>query len=192
MGSQKRTILCHWGWIVTTVARSSTESEYRTLATTATELLWLRSMLCDLGIFLSSPPTLWCDNIGATYLSANSAFHARTKHIEIDFHFIRDKVASKTLDVRFIFSKDNLAEILTKPTASPYFSLMRTKLNVVSPPSRLWGRNEPSKETIQQSTQGNTQRLQISQEGNTQRLQISQEGNQIKLAINSSTKATNQ
>jgi hypothetical protein len=104
-----------------TVARSSTESEYRTLATTAAELIWLQSMLRDLGIFLPTPPTLWCDNIGATYLSANPAFHARTKHIEIDFHFVRDKVASKSLAVRFISSKDNLADIFTKPTASSHF-----------------------------------------------------------------------
>jgi hypothetical protein len=124
-----------------TVARSSTESEYRTLATTAAELLWLQSLLRDLGIFLHTPPTLWCDNIGATYLSANPAFHARTKHIEIDFHFVRDKVAAKTLTVRFLSSKDNLADIFTKPTASSHFSLMRTKLNIVCHLSRLRGRN---------------------------------------------------
>jgi hypothetical protein len=123
-----------------TVARSNIESEYRTLASTAAELIWLQSMLRDLGLFLHSPPTLWCDNIDATYLSANPAFHAQTKHIEIDFHFVRDKVASKTLTVRFISSKDNLADIFTKPTSSPYFSLMRTKLNIVSPMFRLRGR----------------------------------------------------
>jgi len=110
-------------------------------------------MLRDLGVFLPSPPTLWCDNIGAIYLSANPVFHARTKHIEIDFHFVRDKVASKTLVVRFISSKDNLADILTKPTTSPYFALMRTKLNVMFPMSRLRGCNEPSMET--KSLQGN-------------------------------------
>jgi hypothetical protein len=141
-------------------------------------------MLCDLGLYPSSPPTLWCDNIGATCLFANPAFHARTKHIQIDFHFVRDRVASKTLHVRFIPSKDNPADIFTKTTASPYFSLLRTKFNVVCPPSHLRGRNEPSKEKFnepskekfEQSTQGNTQRLQIAQstQGNTQRLQISQ------------------
>jgi hypothetical protein len=78
-----------------TIARSRTESEYCTLATTAAKLIWLQFMLCDLGFYLSSPPTLQCDNIGATYLFANPTFHARTKHIEIDFHFVRDKVASK-------------------------------------------------------------------------------------------------
>jgi hypothetical protein len=126
-----------------TVARSNTESKYRTLAITATELIWLQSLLHDLGIFLPHPPTLWCDNIGATYLSTNPAFHARTKHIEIDFHFVRNKVASNTLVMRFISSKDNLADIFTKPTTFSPFSLMRTKLNVMCHASRLRGHIEP-------------------------------------------------
>jgi hypothetical protein len=115
-------------------------------------------MLHDIGVFLPSPPTLWCDNIGATYLSANPAFHARTKHIEIDSHFVRDKVASKTLTVRFISSKDNLADIFTKPTVPSYFSLIRTKLNVVSPMSRLQGHMEPSTETHTHTRQLNSLR----------------------------------
>jgi hypothetical protein len=88
------------------------------------ELIWLQSMLRDLGFYLPSPPTLWCDNIRATYFFANPAFHARTKHIEIDFHFVRDKVASKTLIVRFISNKDNLADIFTKPIASSYVTCL--------------------------------------------------------------------
>lgn len=55
-----------------------------TLAITVVELIWLQFMLRDLGVFLSTPPTLWRDNIGATYLTANPAFHARTIHIEIN------------------------------------------------------------------------------------------------------------
>jgi hypothetical protein len=87
------------------------------LLPTIAELILLQSMLHNLGLYLPLPPTLRCDNIGTTYLSANPAFYARTKHIEIDFHFVRDKVASKTLDVCFIFSKDNLANIFIKPTS---------------------------------------------------------------------------
>jgi hypothetical protein len=109
-------------------------------------------MLRDLDLYLPSLPTLRCNNIEATYLSANSAFHARTKHIEIDFHFVHDKVFSKTLDVRFISGKNNLVDIFTKPTASPYFSLMHTKFNIVCPMSHLQGHNEPT--TISKENHG--------------------------------------
>jgi hypothetical protein len=71
-----------------TVSRSSTEVEYRSLALTCTEILWLQHLLHE--ILPSSQPIsqLWCDNIGATFLAANSMFHAHMKYIEIDFHFV--------------------------------------------------------------------------------------------------------
>lgn len=70
-----------------TVSRSSIDAEYRTLASTTVEITWLLSLMCELGIFLPHPPTLWCDDISTTYMSANSMFHVRTKLIEIYFLF---------------------------------------------------------------------------------------------------------
>lgn len=89
-----------------TISRSSTEAEYKALANRTTETVWIQSLLKELGVHQSRPPVLWCDNLGATYLTTNPIFHARTKHIEVDFHFVREKVAISALDVRFISSND--------------------------------------------------------------------------------------
>jgi hypothetical protein len=87
-----------------TVSRSSTEAEYKALANATAEVMWVQTILKELGIKTSKVPCLWCDNMGATYLSANPIFHARTKYIEIDFHFVRERVAKRLLDIRFISS----------------------------------------------------------------------------------------
>ena len=71
-----------------TVSRSSTESKYRALATASAEVCWIRTLLKDLGIYLSQPLILWCDNVSALAIASNPIFHARTKHTEVDFHFI--------------------------------------------------------------------------------------------------------
>jgi histone deacetylase 1/2 len=73
--------------------------------------------------------------LGATYLSVNPIIHARTKHVEVDYHFVRDRVAKKEIQIRFIPSKDQLVDVLTKPLASSVFSSLRSKLHVDNPPS---------------------------------------------------------
>jgi hypothetical protein len=78
-----------------TVSRSSTEVEYKAIANATAEIMWIQTLLQELGVPHPSATSLWCDNLGATYLSANPMFHTRTKHIEVDYHFVRERVARK-------------------------------------------------------------------------------------------------
>ena len=117
------------------VARSSTEAEYKALADGTAEVIWLQYLLRDLQILSTSAPTLWCDNLDTTYLFANHIFHARTKHVEVDYHFVRDRVANKEIQIRFIPSHDQLADVFTKPLPTAPFTAFWFKLQVDSPPS---------------------------------------------------------
>jgi hypothetical protein len=98
------------------------------LGNATAEVIWVETILKELGIKLHEVPCLWCDNMGATSLSANPVFHARTKHIEIDFHFVRERVARKMLSIRFISSRDQVADGFTKPL--PHRDLEEFKRNL--------------------------------------------------------------
>lgn len=74
------------------VARSSAEAEYRVMALAACELIWFKNLLLDMGISSKIPMTLFCDNQAAMHIAVNPVFHERTKHIEVDCHFIRQQV----------------------------------------------------------------------------------------------------
>jgi hypothetical protein len=112
-----------------TVSKSSTEAEYKALANATAVIMWVRKLLDELGIPHPRAARLWCDNIGAKYLSANPVFHARTKHIEIDYHFVREQVASKLLDVRFISTTDQVADGFTKALPIRQLMFFRNNLN---------------------------------------------------------------
>ncbi|XXG88667.1 hypothetical protein AAC387_Pa12g0857 [Persea americana] len=88
------------------VARSSTEAEYSWLAHIATEISWFRILLRNLHIFLHHMPLIWCDNISAISLASSPILHAHTKHVEVDYHYICEKVVRNDLAVRFVQSKD--------------------------------------------------------------------------------------
>lgn len=112
------------------IARSSTEAEYRAVANTASELRWVCSLLHELGVQVPTIPTVYCDNIGATYLCANPVFHSRMKHIAIDYHFVRGQIHARVLRVAHVSTKDQLADALTKPLSRAPFQLLRSKIGV--------------------------------------------------------------
>lgn len=118
------------------VARSSTEAEYRAVANTASEVRWLCSLLTELKIPLPSPPVIYCDNIGATYLCANPVFHSRMKHIALDYHFVRKQIQDGMLRVSHVTTNDQLADTLTKPLPRTRFQHACNKIGVTQvPPS---------------------------------------------------------
>ena len=123
------------------VARSSTEVEYWAMASIAAELTWLGYILRDIDITLYKPPTLFWDNISALYMTINLVFHARTKHIEIDYHSVCKKVALGSLVTKFINSDQQITDIFTKLLPRAPFSTLRTKLGLWPLSSSLKGSN---------------------------------------------------
>ncbi|GAV64515.1 hypothetical protein CFOL_v3_08033, partial [Cephalotus follicularis] len=114
----------------TTVARSSAKAEYRAMAHTTTELMWLRSLLLEMGLFVSKPMKMFCDNQAAIYIASNPIYHKRTKHIEVDCHFVRDAVMKKLVETPFVSSSGQLADVLTKSLFAPNFRMCCNKLSI--------------------------------------------------------------
>ncbi|CAL1406107.1 unnamed protein product [Linum trigynum] len=123
-----------------TVARSSTEAEYRAIAHATAELEWVQNLLKELHHPLSSSPTLFSDNLGATSFSSNPRFHSRMKHLALDYHFVRQLVQAGRLHVAYVPTAQQLADMLTKPLPAPRFTLLRSKIGVVDTSFILRGR----------------------------------------------------
>lgn len=118
-----------------TVAKSNAEAEYRALASLAAELTWITYILKDIGVSLLSPPVMLTDNLSALHLTANPVLHARTKHIELDYHFVREKVVQGAMITKFVPSAEQVADVFTKALTKSQFRFMRSKLGVVSIPA---------------------------------------------------------
>lgn len=112
------------------VSRSSVDSEYRSIANATADVMWLHSLCKELGIVITSPHLLWCDNTSAIPLASNPVFHALTKLIEVDVHFVREKVAVKFLDVGHVSGEEQVAVIFTKPLTTARFCFLCEKLCV--------------------------------------------------------------
>lgn len=112
------------------VSRSSAESEYRSLANLSTDVIWLKAVCDEIGVSIAGTPKLWCDNTSAIALAANHVFHGRTKHIEVDVHFIREKVLGKVVEVGHVPTEDQVADLFTKPLRENRSLLLRERLKL--------------------------------------------------------------
>ena len=118
----------------TTVSRSSAEAEYRAVAHAVAECCWIRQLLQELHVPLASATVVYCDNVSAVYMTANPVHHRRTKHIEIDIHFVREKVALGQVRVLHVPSAHQFADIMTKGLPVQLFTEFRSSLCVRTPP----------------------------------------------------------
>ena len=114
-----------------TVALSTAEAEYMSLATGAKETLWLTRFLQEIlcGAWVENPMMIYCDSNSAIQLARNDVVKGRSKHIDIRLHFIRDLIKEKILQVSYVKTEDNLADILTKPLPAPRHSLLTNILH---------------------------------------------------------------
>ncbi|XP_048501601.1 uncharacterized mitochondrial protein AtMg00810-like [Beta vulgaris subsp. vulgaris] len=122
-----------------TLSRSSTEAEYRGVANVVSESCWLRNLLLELHCPIQKATLVYCDNVSAIYLSGNPVNHQRTKHIELDIHFVREKVTRGQVRVLHVPSRHQLADIFTKGLPLVLFEDFRDNLSIRRPPDSIAG-----------------------------------------------------
>ena len=113
-----------------TVSRSSAEAEYKGIANAVAETCWLRNLLLELHIPLTKATLLFCDNISSVYMSSNPVQHQRTKHVEIDLHFVREKVALRQVKVLHVPAAYQYADIFTKGLPSSLLNSFQNSLTI--------------------------------------------------------------
>ncbi|GKC25497.1 ribonuclease H-like domain-containing protein [Tanacetum coccineum] len=122
-----------------TLSRSGTEAEYRGVANVVAETAWLHNLLCELHFPLSTAILVYCDNVSVVYMSANPVQNQRTKHLEIDIHFVRDMVTAGQVRVLHVPSHFQYADIFIKGLPSALFEDFQSSLSVRPPPASTAG-----------------------------------------------------
>ena len=115
------------------VALSSAEAEFRCIKNGLMEVLWLKRLMSELGLVSQKACQLFCDNKAAISIVENPVQHDRTKHVEVDRHFIKENIESGVVEFPFVRSEDQLADILTKAVGAKNFSKVLDKLSVGNP-----------------------------------------------------------
>ena len=121
------------------VALSSAEAEFRGIARGLAEILWIRKLLTEIGYPPTQSSKIMCDNEAAIQISENPVQHDRTKHVEVDRHFIKEKLETGIIELPFVRSEDQLADILTKAVNGKIFNHCLGKLSIENPTTQLEG-----------------------------------------------------
>ena len=109
------------------------------MASVTCELVWIKQLIQELNFCEVQPMKLYCDNQAALHIVSNPVFPERTKHIEIDCHFVREKLLSKEIATEFVSSNNQLADILTKSLRGPRIDFICSKLGAYNLYAPAWG-----------------------------------------------------
>ena len=113
-----------------TVALSSTEAEYRGAAMATCEVAWLCKLLDDFGLLVDKKVVIYCDNLSSIQLARNPVYHARTKHIEVHYHFIRERILAGNIDLVYVSTEEQVADFFTKALGAEKLCQFWTMLGV--------------------------------------------------------------
>lgn len=119
------------------VSKSSTESEYRAMSATCSEITWLRGLLDELGFPQTDPTPLHGDNTSAIQIATNPVYHERTKHIEVDCHSIHEALDSRVISLPHVSTTLQIADIFTKALPCPCHRFLLYKLLLVDKPTSI-------------------------------------------------------
>jgi hypothetical protein len=113
------------------VSRSTAEAQYRAMSLVVCEMLWIRSLLSDLNVLRKGASKLWCDNKSAINIASNPVQHDRTKHVEVDHFFIKEKIDEDTLELSHVISREQLVDCLTKGLGVKECELACSKMRMI-------------------------------------------------------------
>ncbi|KAK3034070.1 hypothetical protein RJ639_034295 [Escallonia herrerae] len=114
------------------VSRSSAESEYRAMAQSTCEVMWICHLLEEISLKPPLPAKLWCDNQAARHIASNPVYHERTKHIEVDCHFIREKIQENLISTSYVKTGEQLGDILTESLNGTRVEYLCNKLGMIN------------------------------------------------------------